>query len=518
MKVTDEGEEDCVEILKKIQEHGERNSSQAAFIGGGEMLTYGQIEEYSSRLAGWLLDTYPGERGPIVVYGHKNPYMIVCFLACVKAGRAYCPVDISVPASRVGDMIQRVPSSVLFSVEELPLSVPECLPLEEIEAISRGYKRKAEEGEWVRGGDVFYIIFTSGSTGTPKGVEITYDCLNHYLDWAVDLGSPRREKEGKVFLNQAPFSFDLSVMDLYTCLACGGTLYTLDKKIQGDYAVLLEKLKESHAAVWVSTPSFADICLADSKFCSALMEKLEIFLFCGEILTNHTAEALLERFPDTKVVNTYGPTESTVAVTDVEITRQVAECEIPLPVGRAKPGTRIEIRKQDGTKTEDGERGEIVIIGDTVSSGYYKQPELTRKAFFQDENGERGYCTGDEGYLKDGMLYYGGRMDSQVKLHGYRIELGDIESNLLNVPGVRQAVVIPRWEEEKVKSLAAFLAFDPDDTMQGKKTFQISQEIKRELKKYLPEYMIPKKMVFLDQIPVNRNGKADRAYLKGLLG
>ena len=115
------------------------------------------------------------------------------------------------------------------------------------------------------------------------------------------------------------------------------------------------------------------------------------------------------------------------------------------------------------------------------------------------------------------MLYFGGRMDFQVKLHGYRIELGDIENNLRILPGIRQAVVMPRWEEEKVKSLVAFLTWEPDAVPAGAKPFQISQEIKRQLKEYLPDYMIPKKIIFLDKIPVNTNGKADRAYLKGLL-
>ena len=140
------------------------------------------------------------------------------------------------------------------------------------------------------------MIFTSGSTGNPKGVQITSDCLNHYLDWSVGLGNTRDEKEGRIFLNQAPFSFDLSVMDLYTCLACGGTLFPLTKTEQADFSLLLPALANSGASVWVSTPSFADMCLRDPNFDSDLLPQLRLFLFCGETLTNRTAEKLSGRF------------------------------------------------------------------------------------------------------------------------------------------------------------------------------------------------------------------------------
>ena len=119
-----------------------------------------------------------------------------------------------------------------------------------------------------------------------------------------------------VFLNQAPFSFDLSVMDLYTCLAMGGTLYCLGKTVQSDYARLMQALGESHTSVWVSTPSFADMCLSEPRFYRDLLPELDTFLFCGETLQNRTVKKLHQRFPDARIFNTYGPTESTVAVTE----------------------------------------------------------------------------------------------------------------------------------------------------------------------------------------------------------
>lgn len=510
------GDEENMKILEQIRAYAECAGDRVAYQYGEKRMTYRQLELYSNRMAAYLRRQYPQGKEPVVVYGHKDPMMLICFLACVKAGRAYCPVDISVPDSRVKMILDAVQGPVVMAAEELKVEGT-VLVRSQMEEIIQDYPEVIEERFWVKEEDTFYIIFTSGSTGVPKGVQIPYECLNHYLEWSVNLGTKRTEKEGKVFLNQAPFSFDLSVMDLYTCLACGGTLKPLDKKTQNDFGRLFASFRDSGAAVWVSTPSFADVCLADPNFDQSLLPQMELFLFCGERLTNNTAEKLEKRFPKAKVINTYGPTESTVAMTEVEITSELCRHENPLPVGRVKPGTIVRIQKEDGSCAEDGEKGEIVILGDTVSSGYFRQEELTQRAFFHtvlDGKPVRGYHTGDEGYLKDKMLYYCGRIDLQVKLHGYRIELGDIENNILRLPEVEQAVVLPKMKEGEVKSLVAFVNYTGDPEKSERET---AKRIQSRLKEYLPDYMVPKKMIFMDQIPMTVNGKADRKYLKGLL-
>lgn len=240
------------------------------------------------------------------------------------------------------------------------------------------------------------------------------------------------------------------------------------------------------------------------------MPELQVFLFCGETLGNRTVRKLQERFPKARIVNTYGPTESTVAVTDVLVTPELEQQENPLPVGRAKPGTRIEIWDADGNVLPEGEKGEIIIIGDTVSTGYYKKQELTEQAFFVRPEA-RGYHTGDKGYLKNGMLYYCGRIDLQVKLHGYRIELEDIENNIRRLPGIEHVVVLPNERGGKVTSLTAYVVErqHPQDEKAE------SSELKNRLLQFLPDYMIPKKFVFLEQMPMTNNGKADRKLLGG---
>ena len=541
-----------MDILKKIQECAKQNPQRIAFRRGCEdAISYGTLWEYSERLAAWLLEHADEDRTPVAVYGHKHPWMLVCFLACVKSGRAYCPIDISVPDARVEATLAALPSKYVLATEELHADAGEkqVLGLSALERIlfdaqdlsnnaERGVSAASEEKgdtvlkaederlpaavseeNWVHGNETYYIIFTSGSTGTPKGVQITADCLNYYLDWSTGLGSSPEAKQGQVFLNQAPFSFDLSVMDLYTSLATGGTLYCLEKSVQGDYRALLQGLAASKAQVWVSTPSFADVCLSDKNFGQELLPELEVFLFCGETLTNKTARKLQERFPGAKVINTYGPTESTVAVTDVLVTQELATQEEPLPVGSPKPGTRIEIWDEDGAALPEGEKGEIIILGDTVSTGYYGRADLTEKSFFVSGDGTRGYHTGDKGYMKNGMLYYCGRIDLQIKLHGYRIELEDVESNISKLPQVEHAVVVPGMRGGKVSSLTAYIVkrvTEADgESDSGEKSTNTADETAKLLGAEREDYdfTIPKKIVFLDELPMTNNGKVNRKRL-----
>lgn len=504
-----------MDILTQIKYHAEHSPDRMAVVSENETLTYEQLDTYSDRLAGHLYHIYGEGEAPVVVYGHKQPDMLVCFLACVKAGRAYCPVDISVPLSRTHSIIEASGAVAVLSVSPLDgVEKYSVVQADELKQIISTDQKACPKDSRVSGLDTFYIIFTSGSTGTPKGVQIPCECLNHFLDWACDLGLPREEKYGASFLNQAPFSFDLSVMDLYTCLACGGTLWTLSKEVQSDYRKMFSVMSKSHAKVWVSTPSFADVCLADKSFNSNLLPELGTFLFCGETLTNRTALALLERFPAASVINTYGPTESTVALTDVTITNELAQTVSPLPVGRTKPGSYIEIWDEAGNIVPEGTIGEIVILGDTVSTGYLGAPELTARSFFETKRDGtliRGYHSGDSGYLKDQMLYFGGRIDLQIKLHGYRIEVEDIEQNLLKLAGVRQTAVIPNIKDDKVKSLTAYLACDLPDTK------ETTRSLKEALKEHLPDYMIPKKFVYLEHLPMTANGKCDRKKLREII-
>ena len=532
--IKDVRERSNMDILKKIQNYEKDKPESIALICGDQNITYRDLNKASDALALYM-EEYCSNREPVAVYGHKSPLMLVTMLACVKSGRAYCPIDVSVPGSRVQIIISQLESDVILATEDMDciteneindsegddsrniskniLSRENILNIIQAKVGSEDFDKKRKELKGVKAEDVFYIIFTSGSTGNPKGVQITTECLNNYLDWSRTLCSEISDEDDSVFLNQAPFSFDLSVMDLYTCLSFGGTLWTLDKDTQNDYGKLMDSLAKSNANVWVSTPSFADICLTEKAFDEKLMPKLNTFLFCGETLTNTTAGKLMKRFTTSKIINTYGPTESTVAITEVLVNEETLEKYSPLPVGKTKPGTEVEIWNENGEKVPDGEKGEIIILGNTVSVGYYRNEENTKKAFFT-KNQMRGYRTGDKGYIKDGMLFYCGRIDLQVKLHGYRIELEDIESNIMKLEEISQAVVLPNMKDDKVRSLTAYVVYNGEIKDKNETVLML----KEKAKSYLPDYMIPKKFVFMEHIPMTNNGKADRKVLKAMSG
>ena len=252
------------------------------------------------------------------------------------------------------------------------------------------------------------------------------------------------------------------------------------------------------------------------------MPKLKLFIFCGETLANATAARLAERFPAARIVNTYGPTESTVAVTQVEVTPAMAAAAEPLPVGAPRPGTRLRIVDAVGADCAPGVPGEVVIEGDTVAKGYFGRSDLTARSFstaeWEDGARVRAYRTGDEGYLDaSGRLHYRGRLDLQVKLNGFRIELGEIEERLRRLPGVDAAALTAPVRDGKVTHLVAHVVFT-GERLPGETDFRLGLRLKEALRAALPHYMIPKKIVFLDALPVTGNGKVDRRALAAARG
>ncbi len=479
-------------LQQQIRHYAEVCPDRAAHVSGARRLTYRELWERSGVLAALLLERYGTDRRPLVVRGHKEPEMLVAFLAAVRSGRPYVPVDLSIPQERFERIAAAAGACEVWYAASLPQGIENAAPSDEA-AVGLD--------------DTFYMIFTSGSTGEPKGVPITLGNLTDFVTWMMT--EQNFTPQGETFLNQAPFSFDLSVMDLYLSLATGGTLFSLEKATVDVPAQLFKALAGSGVTTWVSTPSFAVMCLAEKSFTQAMLPELRRFLFCGETLPADCAARLLERFPQAQVWNTYGPTEATVATTSVRIDPDLlARCN-PLPVGYPKPGTRVIVADPEGRPLPEAERGEIIIAGPNVSRGYLNNPERTAQAFLQ-LDGVQAYRTGDWGRFQDGLLYCEGRMDFQVKLHGYRIELGDIESHLRALPWVEDAVVLPAVRGGKAEWLGAFLVLKerPEGT-----DFAVGQLLRQELGARLPAYMLPRKFYFVDSFPMTPNGKADRRAL-----
>jgi D-alanine--poly(phosphoribitol) ligase subunit 1 len=479
-------------LVERIDQWAAVAPEAIAHVSGGRTLTYGDLCRRSDALACYLAQRLDHDRRPIVVLGHREPEMLIAFLGAVKSGRAYVPIDTVLPKHRIEKILAISNASLILTPQE----IAQFSALEPHGVAT-----------YVQRDEPFYILFTSGSTGEPKGVVITRACLKHFIDWM--LSEQRFTELGEIFLNQAPFSFDLSVMDLYCSLATGGTLFSISRDLIANPKGLYRALGDSGVTAWVSTPSFVQMCLVEEKFAEAMLPRVRRFLFCGEILAPQTAACLLQRFPRAEIWNTYGPTEATVATTSVRIDRTILEKYSSLPVGFPAPGTEVFVVNENREIIPPGERGEIVIAGPNVSPGYLARPEPTADAFFQ-YRGQRAYRTGDLGRFRDNLLFFEGRIDGQIKISGYRIEAGDVEANLRALPDVRDAVVIPVIKNGAAQSLAAFVVLG---TRGQASHFDLAHQLRSQLGERIPAYMLPRKFVFLDAFPVTANGKVDRASL-----
>jgi D-alanine--poly(phosphoribitol) ligase subunit 1 len=485
-----------VDIVAEIDAWGRETPERIAHQSGARCLSYGELLARSDTLAAWLKREGDGDSSPVAVRGHKEPEMLIAFLGAVKAGRPYVPIDVAIPEQRAERIIATAGAKLVLTPERVAEITADAQP--------------APERNW-KAADAFYILFTSGSTGEPKGVVITHANLAAFITW---MRAEQRFGTGpETFLNQAPFSFDLSVMDLYLSLVTGGTLFSIGKEEVASLKRLYEALGRSGVSTWVSTPSFAQMCLIERTFAQPMLPSLRRFLFCGETLAPETASQLIERFPEAEVWNTYGPTEATVATTSVRVDRALLDAWSPLPVGYAMPGTRVLIHDENGRPMPSGERGEIVIAGPNVSPGYLGRADLTGRVF-SELDGTVAYRTGDWGRERDGLIFFEGRMDSQVKVNGYRIELGDLEANLRALPEIADAVVLPVEKAGRIESLAACVVLAVAKTGSD---FEMSTRLKSRLSERLPAYMLPRKFVFLEAFPMTANGKADRRKLAELL-
>lgn len=493
-------------IIEAIDRWGMKEPNRPVYIDTNRTYTYGELKKDSDAIATYLHKNI-GRSRPVVVYGELEFEMLACFLGTSKAGHAYIPIEAHTPKERVEMILEVADPAVIFAVEEWPTleTAAEIVTLEKIQDICKE-THSLTVFESVSDSETYYIIFTSGTTGIPKGVQISHTNLLSFVNWELtDFGIT----EGMRFLSQAPYSFDLSVMDVYPALASGGSLTPLRKEIINDFKQLFTMLPTLEIEVWVSTPSFMEICLMEPTFNGEHVDSLKIFLFCGEELPKATAQKLLERFPDAHIFNTYGPTEATVAISGVEITKELLDEYDRVPIGHVKYDTNVYIMNGDNEVAAE-EVGEIVIAGPSVSKGYLNNPEKTADAFFEYKN-QSAYRTGDAGKIKDGMLIYDGRIDFQVKLHGYRIELEDVDHHLASVSYVKQAAVVPKYQNHKVQQLVAFVVAHANDF---EKEFKLTKAIKEELSLSVMEYMIPQKFIYVEQLPLTANGKIDR---KGLI-
>ena len=494
------------DILSKIDENAINDPNAIVYDNLGKQNNYADLKEYSDSLAAYIDQLGIATGSPIMIFGGQEFEMIASFLAAAKSGHPYIPVDINSSEERIESIIKIANPALIIAIKELPVKISnrpivELKQLQDIFTENSNYQIEHA----VSGEDTFYIIFTSGTTGAPKGVQISSDNLLSFVNWII--GKKFDLPKQPITLSQPPFSFDLSVMDWVPTLVLGGQLKAVSRELADDFKRLFQTLPEYNPQVFVSTPSFVDLCLIDPDFNEKKMSNACYFLFCGEELTKKTALKLIDRFPKAKIFNTYGPTEATVAISQVEITKKIIEKSDRLPIGYPKEDTGVAIFGNQQQLLPEGETGEIVIYGQSVSKGYLNNPEKTQAAFFS-YKGQHAYRTGDLGTLDaKGLLHYCGRKDFQIKLHGYRIELEEVNHALLKSRFVKQAVAVPRYDDDhKVSQLLAWVVPRENDFA---KNIDLTKALKEDLKEVMMPYMIPSRFVYKESLPISANGKID---------
>ena len=481
----------------------------------GEVHTYHDLKVDSDSLAAKIDSLALPEKSPVVVFGGQEYDMLATFVALTKSGHAYIPIDSHSALERVTAIVEVAQPSLIIAINDFPLKDVN-IPILDLAAVQTAFaaKHPYEITHPVKGDDNYYIIFTSGTTGKPKGVQISHDNLLSFTNWMItdkEFATPIRPQ----MLAQPPYSFDLSVMYWAPTLALGGTLFAVPSAITQDFKQLFETILNLPIAIWTSTPSFADMAMLSEDFNAEKMPGITHFYFDGEELTVKTAQKLRARFPNARIINAYGPTEATVALSAVAITDDMLTNMKRLPIGYTKADSPTFVIDEDGNKLPNGEQGEIIISGPAVSKGYMNNPEKTAEAFFEFE-GLPAYHTGDVGTMTDeGLLLYGGRMDFQIKFNGFRIELEDVSQNLNKSQYVDSAVAVPRYNKDhKVQNLLAYVILKDGVKEQFEREIDITKAIKEDLQDIMMSYMMPSKFLYRDSLPLTPNGKID---IKGLI-
>ena len=439
-----------------------------AVIGADRTLTWQALAQEAAawcvqaRAAGFAADV------PVIIRGHKEAAFFVAIAGALMLGAPFVPLDTIYPDERMGRIAHTLGAHAYYDARTAAF---ETLP-------------HASSPQPLQEKGLAYVLFTSGATGEPKGVQIGRESVHTLVDWmAYDfaLGS------APVFLNQAPFSFDLSMYEVMATLALGGTVVLASREAitQGD--AFLKTLAAHGVTTWVSTPSFAQQQLLQPDFSEQGLPTLDTFLFCGEVLPVSLARHLRQRFPKARIINTYGPTEATVATTWIVVD------------GYPKRGSEVFV--QDG---------ELCIAGPHVMRGYLNREDLNATRMFS-HNGTRGFRTGDLGAVDElGRLFCHGRIDDQVKVGGYRIELMEIDAALGKLPGVQNAAAVPLRRPDG--SVARIVGFVQPASGDAQSSF-LPQDWKASLGEALPPYMIPSELIPRQTLPVSVNFKIDRAKL-----
>lgn len=473
-------------------------------------LTFDEIYGLAKRYGNFIRKEIGGNKSevrPIAIYSDKSSRLLTMMFASLFAGGFYVVIDPEQPGERINKILDVLkPAALIFEdslrdkTEEISFEGKKISFFE----IEKGADESDEECPGlsvIKPDSPLYGIFTSGSTGIPKCVLISH---RDVVDFIGHFSRIFSFSENDIIGNQAPFDFDVSVKDIYTSLFTGARLILIPREYFSMPAKLIDYLIDNHVTSLTWAVSAVCIISGMKGFKYKIPTEIRRVMFSGEVMPIKQLRIWQENLPDAMYVNLYGPTEITCNCTYYKIPGKY-EKDDPLPLGIPFPGREVTIRDSDGNiLTSPGSEGEICVSGESLAIGYFRDPEKTAAAFsdMKDKNGQpaRTYHTGDMAVIEDdGTIRFAGRSDFQIKHMGHRIELEEIERDIMQIQGVERCALI---FDDKKKIISSYYTGDI-----GKKDLHIR------LKKLLPVYMVPNRFNHIYSMPLTKNGKIDRRRL-----
>ncbi|SDA35417.1 non-ribosomal peptide synthetase, partial [Pseudomonas sp. NFPP12] len=508
----------CVQQL--IEAQAARTADAVALLCAGEQLSYGQFNQRANQLAHALIEQGVGPDVRVGIAVERGLDMIVGLLAVLKAGGAYVPLDPEYPQERLHYMMQD--SGIQLLLTQSPLlerlrdgvEVPHlCLDQQGLDGYSLNNPAPRAQAD-----NLAYVMYTSGSTGRPKGVDISHRALTQHAQVSRDYFNMSAADRGLQF---STFNFDAFVEQLYPALICGASVVIRGKALWDSETFYRELIEQGISIVDLSTAYWF---MLGKDFASREPRdfgRLRQLNLGGEAMPAEGVAAWKKAgLKHACLLNTYGPTEATVSVTAHDCSRYLQDGQaLPsqMPLGKGLPGRSIYLLDNSGNLTLSGATGELMIGGELLARGYHDRPGLTAERFIPDpfsSDGGRLYRSGDLArYDAEGVIEYAGRIDHQVKIRGFRIEMGEIEARLLELPLVREAVVLAQEAAGGPQLVAYVVAAAGVAVESPEQQAQVREQLKAALKEVLPDYMLPAHLLFLEALPLSPNGKLDRKAL-----
>ncbi|WP_234019745.1 amino acid adenylation domain-containing protein [Streptomyces sp. CNS654] len=493
-------------FAERVREHPDR----VAAVHDGTEWTYDALNRRANRIAHALLARGLRPEDVVAVATERNLHWMAAVIGVFKAGGVYLPVEPHFPAGRIAAMLGRGDCRFVLTEPGSTGTLDQALadlegpaPLFIADVLAEDRKgAETDPGVPVDAGQLAYIYFTSGSTGEPKGAMCEHGgMLNHLLAKIEDL----ELSAGQVVAQTAPQCFDISLWQMVSGLLVGARTLIVGQREILDIERFVDTLVDGGVEVLQVVPSYLEVMLTYVEEKRRGLGRLRMVSATGEALKRELVQRWFAAFPDIKLVNAYGLTETSDDTNHAVMDRPPGHDRVPL--GPAVRNVRVYIVDDQLAPVPLGAPGEIVFSGICVGRGYINDPERTAAAFGTDPHrpGERLYRSGDIGrWLPEGALEFLGRRDAQTKIRGFRIEIGEIENHLLRVPGVRDSAIVVVEGADREKHLVAFYAADsPLDT----------PDVRKVLEDALPAYMVPRIYHHLDVLPLTGNGKIDKKAL-----